>query len=60
MNDKQVRDLATLRNFVIAYYKSLTGPNDPGSMTKTQDVALTCESIINSMDDLLREYVKFE
>ena len=56
MNDKQVRDLATLRNFVIAYYKSLTGPNDPGSMTKTQDVALTCESIINSMDDLLREY----
>ena len=60
MEKKEVQDLATLRNYVIAFYKSLKGKSEPASLTSTKDIAETCETIIRSMDDLLREHVKFD
>ena len=60
MEKDEVRKLAELRNYLIGYYQSLESPKNTTSLTSTKDVATLCETVINSMDDLLREFVKFE
>tara|TARA_B100000131_G_C17659870_1_gene427713 strand:- start:243 stop:425 length:183 start_codon:yes stop_codon:yes gene_type:complete len=60
MEKDEVRKLAELRNYLIGYYQSLESPENSTSLTSTQEVAYLCETVIKSMDDLLREFVKFE
>lgn len=59
MKNKEVEKLAQLRGYVIGYYEKLDR-NSPGiSMTKTQDVAYFCESLVASLDSLMENYVNF-
>jgi len=60
MDQKDVKKLAKLREFVIEYYNKLEAPTSSTSLMNTRDVAYTCETIIRSMDDLLKEHVTFE
>ena len=59
MKNKEVEKLAQLRGYIISYYEKLDR-NSPGiSMTKTQDIAYFCESLVASIDDVVKEYVNF-
>ena len=59
MKNKDVEKLAQLRGYIIDYYKKLDR-NSPGiSMTKTAEVAYFCESLVASIDDVVKKYVNF-
>jgi hypothetical protein len=60
MKEEEIKKLAELRSFVISFYNNLENKSSGTSLTSTRDAAYTCESIIRSMDDLLKEYVNFE
>ena len=60
MKEKEIKRLVRLRQHIINYYNSLEGKGEPSAVTKTSDVALFCESVIRSADDILRPFVKFE
>ncbi len=60
MKKNEVQDLVSLRQFVLEAYNSLEGRNEPTTVMRVRDVAPTLSTIINSIDDLLRDYVKFE
>ena len=60
MEKDEIKKLAELRNYLIGYYQSLEEPKNSTSLTSTKDVAYICETVIRSMDDLLKEFVKFE
>jgi uncharacterized protein YutE (UPF0331/DUF86 family) len=62
MEKDEVKKLAELRNYVISYYKQLDNNKSTGvdSFTSTKEVASVCETVVKSMDDLLREFVSFK
>ena len=60
MRKEEVDRVVKLREFLINYYSGLEGKSEPSSVTKTSEIALFCESVIRSTDDILRPYVKFE
>ena len=61
MKDKEVHMLIQLREFVITNYKELDGSDSPStSITKQEEVAHTLESIVRSLDDVLKEYVNIQ
>ncbi len=60
MKADEIKKLIQLRQYTVEAYKSLDGGGEPSSMIKQQDVAVTLSTIVKSMDDLLREYVKFD
>ena len=60
MEEKEVRRLAELRNYVISFYNTIENPSASSSLMKAADVAHTCETIVRSMDDILKEYVNFQ
>ena len=60
MNKEDVEKIATLRNFVIGYYRTLDGGTAPdSSVMKQEDVAKFLETLVASMDDLLSPHVNF-
>jgi hypothetical protein len=59
MDNKEVKRLVELRGYVISFYNSIENPGASASMMKSSDVAYTCESIVRSMDDILKKYVSF-
>ena len=59
MEKENVQRLAELRRYVIECYSSLDGKDSPTSVIKQQDVGSTLETIVRSIDDLLRPYVNF-
>lgn len=60
MKSEEIDMLIKLREYVIGAYKSLDGGEVNTSIVKQEDVATTLESVIRSIDDILRNYVKFE
>ena len=60
MKDNEIQNLVKLRQFVIKSYSSLEGRNEPSTVMKVRDVAMTLSTVINTIDDLLQEYVTFE
>jgi len=60
MTNEETNRLVQLRTFVIEAYQTLDGRGEPASVVKQTDVAHTLESIIKSIDDLLKGYVGFE
>ena len=60
MKDNEVKKLAQLRAHVIKFYTSLEEPNSATSVMNTRDSARLCEQVINSIDELIKDYVKFE
>ena len=60
MEQSDVKKLIQLRNFVIERYNIMDGKDTSISVQPTKDVALTYESIIRSIEDVLSEYVTIE
>ena len=61
-NDIQsiVKDIVKLREYVISQYREMDGRTSPETaVIKQSDVAYTYETIIRSMDDLIKPYVNF-
>ena len=59
MNKKEVEKLIKLREFVRGEFNSLVGKTSPLAQVKVQDVAWTLSSIVNSLDDVLKDHVEF-
>jgi hypothetical protein len=59
MKEKEINQLVELRSYVISFYNTIESPAEPSSLIKSSDVAYTCESIVRSMDDILKQYVNF-
>jgi len=63
MNKEEVEKLVKLRKYTIEAYKSLgsiEARRSSTSVTKTEDVAYTFSSIVKSLDEVLKDHVKFE
>ncbi len=60
MEEKELKMLVALRGHVISEYKLLNGVGNPSAVVKQEDVGLTLESIVRSLDDVLSKYVNFE
>ena len=60
MDQSDVKKLIQLRNFVIERYNIMDGKETSISVQPTKDVALTYESIIRSIEDVISEHVNFE
>ena len=61
MKDIEVKNLVNLRSFVIERYNNmLDGRGEPAAVIKQQDVAGVLETVVNTIDDLIKEYVTFE
>ncbi len=61
MNKDTLNKLIKLREFVIAQHKKLDGHTSPGTaIIKQSSVAYVYESTIKTIDDIIREHVKFQ
>ena len=60
MTKKEVDMLVQLREFARNQYDSLDGKTSPLAQMKVQDVAWMLSSIVNCLDDVLKDYVRFE
>jgi|ETNvirnome_2_300_1030623.scaffolds.fasta_scaffold00021_97 uncharacterized protein YutE (UPF0331/DUF86 family) len=60
MEEKLLNDLIKLREFVISRYDKLDGRTESSAMMKQDEVAFDFETIVRSIDDLLKNDVKFE
>ena len=59
MKKNEVEKLTQLRNHIISEYNSLNRTSPGTSMTKTAEVAYFYESLVRSIDDLVKPYVNF-
>ena len=60
MNQKEVQMLIQLREFTRQAFEQIEGKQNPLSMMRAQDAAWTLSSIVNSIDDVIKPYVKIE
>ncbi len=60
MNTKEVEMLIKLREFTREQYESLDGKTSPLAQMKVQDAAWMLSSIVNSLDDVLKDHVQFK
>lgn len=60
MTKKELQMLVKLREYVRGQYDGLDGKTSPLAQTKVQDVAWTLSSIVNSLDDILKDHVEFK
>lgn len=59
MNDRQVQMLVKLREFTRKKFEGLEGKQSPLAQMRVQDTAWTLSSIVNSIDDILKDHVEF-
>ena len=60
MKNNEVTKLAELRAHVIKFYEGLDEKHSSTSVMSTRDATKLCEQLVNSIDSLLKDYVKFE
>ena len=61
MNDTDIQKLVQLRKYAIDSYNNLDGRDSPASaVVKQTEVAHTLETIVASIDDLIKEHVSFQ
>tara|TARA_R110002060_G_scaffold72715_1_gene81451 strand:- start:629 stop:814 length:186 start_codon:yes stop_codon:yes gene_type:complete len=61
MKKDQVQELINLRTFLVEHYGRLDGKTSPGTaIIKQADVAYVYETAIKTIDDMLKDHVKFE
>ncbi len=60
MNKKEVEMLVKLREFTRQQFDSLDGKTSPLAQMKVQDVAWMLSSVVNSLDDVLKNHVQFK
>ena len=59
MSKKEIEMLVKLREFTRQQYDSLDGKTSPLAQMKVQDAVWILSSIINSLDDVLKDHVEF-
>ena len=60
MNKDDVSKLAQLRQYVMDEYGKLADPNSISTMIKEQEAGRVMIVVIRSLEDLIRDHVKFE
>ena len=60
MNKKEIEMLIKLREFTRKQFNSLDGKTSPLAQMKVQDAAWMLSSIVNSLDDILKDHVQFK
>tara|TARA_R100000655_G_C2987118_1_gene192568 strand:+ start:382 stop:564 length:183 start_codon:yes stop_codon:yes gene_type:complete len=60
MKTEEVQKLVKLRKHIIDFYNNLDEKHSSASIMNTRQTAHHCETVINSLDELLKEYVKFQ
>ena len=60
MKDEEIKKIIQLRKFAIDYFNKLENKDNSISVSRTQDVAVFCRTLINSIDHLIGDYVTFE
>ena len=60
MSAKEIEMLIKLREFVRKQYEALDGKTSPLAQMKVQDTAWMLSSIVNSLDDVLKDRVQFK
>ena len=60
MSDKEVQMLVQLREFTRKEFEGIEGKGNPVAQMRCQDSAWILSSIVSSLDDVLKSYVKFD
>jgi len=63
MNKIDIKNLVQLREYIRSYYNSLPAKYVAGNIehdVSFREVTGFCEALVNSLDDLLKEYVDFQ
>ncbi|HIL27113.1 MAG TPA: hypothetical protein EYG21_06995 [Nitrospinaceae bacterium] len=60
MKNNEVEKLVKLRMHIIKFYTKLDEKHSPTAVMNTRDASRLCEELVNSLDELLQDYVKFE
>ncbi len=60
MNKTDLQMLIKLREFVREQYATLDGKTSPLAQMKVQDTAWILSSVVNSLDDVLKNHVEFK
>ena len=60
MSKKEIEMLVKLREFTRKQYDSIDGKTSPLAQMKVQDAVWILSSIINSLDDVLKDHVQFK
>ena len=59
--NKIIKNIVELRTYIIKEYRGMDGRTSPDTaVIKQTDVAHTYETIIRSMDDIIKPYVNFD
>tara|TARA_Y100000310_G_C20062583_1_gene525670 strand:- start:194 stop:376 length:183 start_codon:yes stop_codon:yes gene_type:complete len=59
MTDDETQKLLQLRQFLIDYYKTLEAPHSTTAVTQQKTVSPVISSAIKSIEDLVKDQVKF-
>ena len=59
MDNEDLKKLITLRSMLIAEYQAVPGKNEPSSLVRARDVAITYERAIRKIDSILKGKVDF-
>ena len=57
MNEKEVKMLIQLREFVREEFDKIEGKGNPMAVCRAQDMAWALSSVVQSLDDVLRPHV---
>lgn len=60
MNQNNIRKLIQLREFVREFHLEQDYRGNPIKVTLTKEVVQFTSSVVNSLDDILKEHVTFE
>jgi len=59
MTEEEIKKIVQLREFTINYYKTLDGAGVSTSVVKQDDVAYILETVVKSIDDIIKPHVRF-
>tara|TARA_Y100000310_G_scaffold338193_1_gene427170 strand:- start:1290 stop:1472 length:183 start_codon:yes stop_codon:yes gene_type:complete len=60
MKEKEVQMLVQLREFARQEFDKIEGKGNPLAQMRAQDAAWTLSSVVQSLDDVLKDYVTIE
>jgi hypothetical protein len=59
MSKKEIQMLVQLREFARQAYEDVPGKHNPLSQMLSRDAAYALSSVVNSLDDVLKNHVQF-
>ena len=60
MSEKEIRMLVQLREFAREEFDKIEGKGNPVAQMRAQDAAYTLSSVVKSLDEVLKPYVKIQ